>query len=331
MKKTILDFPLQFNRGLKVAKNVFLKHYRVVSPPNNIIICGMGGSGLIGEILVNLRPLNIFINKSYGLPPQAGIGSIIICVSYSGNTEETLSSFKEAIKRKLPIIAITTGGELEKIAKKNNIPLAILPPPYIPPRLALGEQFSAISQILENHNLLSESFIKEILNLGEKLKSKKLEAQGKKLAKKIHHKIPIIYTTNNFKGVSLIWKNSLNETAKMLAIDNYFPELNHNEIVGFSSVDKDQINNKKLIVIILKDPDDHPRILKQIKITKDIIEKEGIKTEIINMQGKNKLEKIFSTIILGFWTSYWLAIYYKVDPTPVKTIENLKKRLKANI
>lgn len=328
MYKVILDFPKQFQIGVKAAKNTRLKSYAFLTPPGNIIICGMGCSALSGDILVTLRPLNVFIHKSYGLPPQAGNESLIICISYSGNTEETLSAFSEALKKKLPLVAITAGGKLAELSKKNKVPVAIIPPLYIPPRLALGVLFAALLQVLANHYLLPEPLIEEILKIRTTLPSGKLAAQGKKIAKKIYQKIPIIYTPNQFREIGLIWKNSLNETAKILAIANYFPELNHNETVGFWKINETQISNKKLLVLILRDRRDRPRVLKQMRITKDIINKEGVGVEFIDIKGKSKLEKIFSTVILGFWISYWLSLEYKVDPTPVKTTDELKRRLK---
>ena len=330
MEKVILDFPKQFQAGIKAAEKTSLKSYTFLTPPENIIICGMGGSALPGDILVTLRPLDVFVHKSYGLPPQAGNDSFVICVSYSGNTEETLSAFSEALKKKLPLIAITCGGKLKELCKENSIPLALIPSPHIPPRLALGVQFAALLQILVNHNLLPESLIKELLKLGQSLKSKKLEGQGKELAKKIYQKIPIIYASKQFREVGLIWKNSLNETAKILAISNYFPELNHNEINGFWKINERQVDSKKLFLISLKDAQDYPRIRKQIKIAEDIIKKEGIEGKAVDIEGKTMLEKIFSAILLGFWTSFWLAIKYEIDPTPVKTTEELKKKLKEN-
>ena len=328
MRKTITDFPKQFRIGVNASKSVHLKSNDLLAPPENIIICGMGGSGLPGDLMVALRPLDVFIHKSYGLPPQAGIESLVICISYSGNTEETLSAFSEAISKRLPIIAITTGGKLAELCKKHEVPIAIIPPPYIPPRLALGVQFAALLQVLTNHDLLPKNFVEEILKYEKTLSSVEFEEKAKKIAKKIYQKIPIIYSPKQFRALSLIWKNSLNETAKILAFDNYFPELNHNETVGFWKINETQISNKELLVLILRDLQDHTRILKQMKITKDIIEKEGVQVEFINIQGKTTLEKIFSTIILGFWTSYCLALKYGVDPTPVKTIEEFKRRLK---
>lgn len=329
MRKIILEFPGQFRIGANSAQSITLKPGKLTRWPENIIICGMGGSALPGDILVSLRPLDVFCHKSYGLPPQAGNESLIICISYSGNTEETLSSFNTALNQKLPLISITTGGKLGKLSKKYGVPVVIIPKSLIPPRLALGEMTAALIQILVNHHILGPEICDELLKVGIKLKSKKFENQGKKLAKRIFQKIPVIYTPKQFREIGLIWKNSLNETAKVLAITNYFPELGHNETVGFWEINEMQIENKKILVLILRDFQDHPRILKQMKIVKDLINEEGVKVEFINIQGKTPLEKIFSMVILGFWTSYWLAIEYGVDPTPVKTIEELKRRLKG--
>jgi len=330
MRRIILEFPKQFEIGIKAAKNVFLEPGKLMRWPENIIICGMGGSALPGDILVTLRPLDVFSYKSYCLPPQARNESLIICISYSGDTEETLSSFNEAFSRKLSVISITTGGKLAELSKKYGIPLAKIPGSKIPPRLALGEMFAALVQVLVNHNILGPEISEEVLKVGTFLKTGGFENQGKKLAEKIFQKIPIIYASRRFREIGWIWKNSLNETAKVLASCNYFPELNHNETVGFWQINKMQISNEKLYVVILRDPEDsHPRILKQMKIAKDLIEEGGVKVEFIDMAGKTMLEKVFSSIILGFWTAYWLALKYKVDPTPVKTIEEFKRRLKT--
>lgn len=327
MRQIILEIPKQFRTGIDAAENVYFKKDGF-DKPENIIICGMGGSGMPGEILATLRPLDIFVYKSYRLPPQAGEKSLIICISYSGNTEETVSAFETAIQRKLPVICITTGGRLAELARKHQTPLVILPKPYSPPRLALAQMFAALIKVLQNGKLLDEKIIEDVLLLEKNLDIEKIEGQGKKLAKKFFKKIPIIYTSRRFQEIGWIWKNSLNETAKIIAFCNFFPELNHNETVGFEKINQDQISNKKIVVVILRDQEDsHPRILKQMIITKTLIEKEGVSVDFIDIKGKNLLEKIFSTAILGLWTAYWLAIEYRVDPTEIKTVNEFKKRL----
>ena len=328
MRRVILDFPKQFKIGLDAAKNVFLKPGVLTRWPENIIVCGMGGSGLPGDILATLKPLDIVSYKDYRLPPQAGNESLIISISYSGNTEETLSSFQEAVKRGLPLLSITTGGKLKKLSKKYGVSCVKLPKNLIPSRLALGEMFAALAQVLVNHNILSRKIPDEIIKLGPFLKSGKTEKQGKKLAEKIFQKIPFIYAPRRFREIAWVWKNSLNETAKILAVANYFPELNHNETVGFWRMNERQLSNKKIYVIVLRDREgSHPRILKQMKITKDIVGKEGVKAEFIDIKGETMLEKIFSTTLLGFWTAYWSALKYKIDPTSIEIIKEFKRRL----
>jgi len=330
MRKIILDFPKQFKIGLNAAKKVHLEKWSFLIPPENVIVCGMGGSALPGDILGTLRPLDVFSYKSYRLPLQAGNESLIICISYSGNTEETLSSFETAVGRNLPVISITTGGKLAELSRRYKVPCVILPPPYLPPRLALGQMFAALIQVLKNHNLLDDSIINELLKLGSSLKPGDFEPDAKKIAKRIFGKIPIIYNSRRFRTVGWIWKNSLNETAKIIALVNYFPELNHNEIVGLWRINEAQISNDEIYVLILRDKtSSHPRILKQMEITKDFIEKEGIGVEFIDIKGKTLLEKLFSTIILGFWTSFWLAMEYKIDPTQIKPIDEFKRKLKS--
>ncbi|MFH1036979.1 MAG: bifunctional phosphoglucose/phosphomannose isomerase [Patescibacteria group bacterium] len=329
MRQIILDFPKQFDIGVKAAEGIVLDPGTLLRTPENIIICGMGGSGMPGEILTTLRPLNVFSYKSYNLPPQAGNESLIVCISYSGNTEETITSFNAALEKKLPIITITTGGKLEELSRKHNIPCVKLPAPHIPPRLALGQMFAALLKVLQNNNLVNKKLIDEISDMDTVLRAEDSEEEGKKLAKEIFKKIPIVYVSRRFREVAWMWKNSLNETAKVLAFSNYFPELNHNETVGFEEINEDQISSKKVYVIILRDfEDSHPQILKQMEITKDLIEREGVQVKFVDMTGKNMLEKIFSSVLLGFWTAFWLAIEYKVDPTEIKMVEEFKKRLK---
>jgi glucose/mannose-6-phosphate isomerase len=313
--------------GLEAAKGVCLN--TPITSLENIIICGVGGSAMPGEILFTLRCKDIFVYKGYNLPLQAVSNSLIVCISYSGETEETLSSFQEAMNRKLLTLTITRGGKLEELSKKYNVPCAKLLGPSLLPRLAIGEMFAALVQLLVNHRILDEGLVEEILELEKSLKPEALEEEGKKLSKKLYKKIPFVYASRRFREIGLIWKNSFNETAKILAIANFFPELNHNEIVGFWKVNEKQISNKKLYVIILRDPEEsHPRTLRHMEITKELLESEGVKVEIIDMKGKSMLEKIFSTVILGFWTSYWLALRYRVDPTPIKMVDEVKRRLK---
>lgn len=332
MHKVILDFPKQFADGLDVAKNV-----RIIGDFNQLIFCGMGGSALPAEVLKILRgfyewPLAIKIHKSYGLPARISPKALVFAISHSGNTEETISSYKEAKKRNLPVIGIATGGKLAELCKKDKTPLVKIPACLadrratgIQPRSALGYQFTAVTKVLSDCNII-ENLEKDILEMAKTLNPKKLEEQGKKLAKKIKGEIPIIYASDKFKALAQIWKINFNENSKSPAFWNYFPELNHNEIVGF---EKSEIESPKIFqVIILRDKKlDHPRILKRMTLTAKLLKERGIKVGIIDIQGVNILTKIFSNYILSQWVSYYLALEYGTDPAPVKMVEEFKKKL----
>lgn len=317
-RKLILDFPRQFSVGMKAAKNIFLKR------PKKIFIAGMGGSVLSGEILKiyfeNAKiKFPLFLHRDYQLPYLAEKKDLIIAISYSGNTEETISAFNEALKKKLKLVAITSGGKLSDLCQKNKIPLVLLPS-GIPPRLSLGYQFSALLKIMINLEIAPDCS-DQILNLEKKLKPRVLENQGKILAKKLINKIPLIYSSWRNFALSYIWKIKFNENSKTPAFANFFPELNHNEMVGFEK------NLKKFYFLILKDQNDHPRIKKRMDLTSEILKAKGLEGEILEIKGENFFEKIFSNLILADWVSYYLAIHYGIDPTPVKIVEEFKKKM----
>lgn len=326
MRGVILNFPKQFSVGLDVAKDVMVRQTQ--HDFNQIIFCGMGGSALPGAILKMLRnfyewPLAIKIHRGYGLPARVSPRALIFVISYSGNTEETISSYEEAKKRNLTIIGIATGGKLAELCKKDKTPLVKIPSKEkIQPRSAVGYQFAAIVKVLSNSNIIKD-LDKDILMLGKSLKSGILEKQGKELAQKIKNKIPVIYASDKFKELAQIWKINFNENSKSPAFWNYFPELNHNEMEGMSHA------THPFQVLILKDDDDHPRIKKRMDVTARLLKEKGLKVDIIKLlKNKNLLLKIFSNYILSQWVSYYLALEYKIDPSPVKTVEEFKKMLK---
>lgn len=318
MREVILNFPKQFKEGLKRAAEI-----KVEGEFEKIVISGMGGSALPANLLITYLAdfkLPIFIHRSYGLPALANQKSLAIFISFSGNTEETISAFKEGRKRKLKRVIITSGGKLAKLAEAENIPLALLPQVKIQPRLAIGYLFSALLKVLANSKIIDDKS-EEILAMAENLKPEILEKPGQNLAKKLINKIPLIYCSNRLKILARIWKIKFNENSKIMAFWNYFPELNHNEIEGFSAF-------KNFSVIILRDKADHPKILKRMELTADLFKEKGVEVDFLEIEGKNILEKIFNNLILSDWTSYYLAKEYQVDPEKVELIEELKRKLK---
>ena len=327
LRQTILDFPAQFEKGFSLAKKVvFPKKF------NSVCISGMGGSSLPVDIVkAYVKHFKkstddyffIYKNRGYKLPVEAYKDCLNIFISYSGNTEETLTSLKEAIENNLPAIGLTHGGEMLKICQQNNIPF-ILIPKTSQPRYALGYFFSILIQLFSNHNFIQEHS-QDVLSSISKLKidTLNLEQKGKDLAKRLKGFTPVIHTTDQMKAVGRIWKIKINETSKTPCFFNYYSELNHNEMVGYT------LPQAKFYLVTLRDKKDHPRLAQRMDIAVQLFKQQGLEAEIIDVpDNQNFFLKLFSSLALADWSSYYLALEYRQDPTPVKMVEDFKKRLK---
>lgn len=329
--QVIENIPNQLIEGLEIAKDV-----KVEGKFKSIMISGMGGSAFPGNLLrIYLHDLfrknpsgshrfGVYQNRFYTLPPEAHDNCLNIISSYSGNTEETVLSFEEALKNNLPCVGIAAGGKVVEMCRQNKIPLALMPPTekILQPRMATACFFSAIFQILVNTGMVEDKQ-NEFQVVVEKLKEKEedFEKQGKKIAEEIAGKTPVIYGSTRFKSLAMIWKIMFNENAKTPAFWNFFPELNHNEMVGFTKP------QGKFHLIILRDNQDHPQNLKRIEITSDILKNYGVSSTIVDMPEGEMLFRIFATLQIGRWASYYLALKYEIDPTPVDMVEKLKEEL----
>lgn len=332
LRRVLLESPDQFKTGFELAKNI-----KVEGAFNKIMISGMGGSALPGNLLrIYLNDLHsangkkhlpIYQNRFYSLPPESFDNCLNIISSFSGTTEETISSFNQALENKLTCVGISSGGDIERICKENNIPHVKLPVPYpnFQPRVATGYFFAAILQLLINHGLTEDSSA-EILSQAEKLKSEvtNLESRGKELASKIKGQTPVIYSSAKYKGVAMVWKIKFNEHAKTPAFWNFFPELNHNEMIGYTNP------QGKFFIIMLRDPQDNPKNLNRFEATAGLLKEKGVDVETINFDGESVFYKIFSSLVLGDFAAYYLALEYGQDPTPVEMVERLKSILAGN-
>ena len=329
-RQMLLDSPDQFKVGFEIAKDI-----RIDGDFQAIEISGMGGSALPGNLLriylsdlfkqnTNARRLEVFQNRFYSLPHEAFKNCLNFISSYSGNTEETIESFQEALDHKLPCIGLSSGGKIEEMCHEHNIPHIKMPVPFenFQPRLGTGYFFGAVIQTLINHELVPNT--KDmILETAQKLKDNisSFEERGKALAEKIAGKTPVIYTSTKYKPVAMIWKIMINENGKTPAFWNFFPELNHNEANGFVSP------QGKFVAIMLRDPADHPRNYKRYEVTAQVIQEYGTDSEIIDYEDGDIFYKMFSSLLLGGFTSYYLALAYGNDPTPVEIVEKFKKLL----
>lgn len=335
MYDKIYNFPEQLEEAAEIGRNLN-PDMNYFSGIKNIIVIGMGGSAIGGDLvrsyLADKINVPFYICRHYRLPQFVNQNSLVIGSSYSGNTEESLSAFDDAITRKAKIACITTGGELGRLALQNNYLTAQLPKGY-PPRAALGFSFVPLLFLLSKLGF-APGVEDDITALIGQLKSSREDYsietdfdknRAKSLAAKLYGKIPIIYTGPELiDAIGTRWKGQICENAKCLAFNNQFAEFNHNELVGWNVIDA---YRDKIVVIYLKDTDDHARISKRMSIVKQIIKREKVEVIEVESKGAFPLKRMFSLIQAGDFTSFYLAILNNIDPTPVKVIDFLKDEL----
>ncbi len=333
MLEKILGFPQQLKHALDLAKaaKISLSSREI----QNICVCGMGGSAIGGDLvrscLNNRLDIPFSVNRYYQVPNFINESSLVIVCSYSGNTEETLAAYEDAHQRKAQIVCVTTGGILGDKAAKNNHPVFSVPPGY-PPRAALGYLLVPIlycifltGQIADPESDILET-IGVLENLVIEYDPDENDCLPKQMSRSLKDKVPLIYASvAGFEPVTWRWKGQFSENSKVLAFSNIFPELNHNEIMGWGPLYE---INKKFKVIYLRDRDDHSQIRKRMELTQTIVEKHtGDFIIEVQSQGESLLARIFSLIFLGDIVSLYLAVENQVDPTSIENIDFLKRGL----
>ncbi len=307
-----------------------------------LIVCGMGGSAIGGQLLRDLiaedSDVSVHIERGYTLPAFVGKDTPVVCVSYSGNTEEVLSCFHDGLERGAPMAVISSGGILTEEAKKAGIP-ALSIPGGMPPRAAIGYLFTPLLKLASCWGFCSidEEEFRSVLRKTRKLLDKcSLEADlagntPMQLAKRLYGKIPLVYSANGLLvGAAYRWKCQFNENSKCMAFVNNFPELGHNEIMGWDSPEKIR---QEIFLIMLTDVDDHPRVGKRMSVTYDILEPLAAGAIKLNSVGgpgfAGRLARLLSVVALGDLTSVYLAVESGKDPTPIDKIEEIKNLLRS--
>ena len=303
--------------------------------PQNIVIVGMGGSAIGGEILHDwLRdtlPVPIEVCRDYVLPAYVNKDTLVLANSYSGNTEETLTAFLTAIQRKCTVLAVTSGGQLEAFCKKLHVPHVMIPS-GLQPRVAVPYMFFPLPVLLEKLGILSniEDELEEAITVLAKVaKANALtvpagDNRAKQLAADLLGTIPVVYGFRQYTSIAHRLKAQFNENSKVHSRSNVFPELNHNETVGY---DAPEALSKQQSVILIRDPHEPPEIRNRIETTTDLVFNRAKTVMEITAQGEGKLAKMFSVMCTGDYASVYLAILQNKDPTPVKRIDRVKGEL----
>ncbi|MFH1752871.1 MAG: bifunctional phosphoglucose/phosphomannose isomerase [Candidatus Omnitrophota bacterium] len=336
MLKLLSGFPGQLKEALAIGKKISFDK-DVKRDFNKIVFCGLGGSAigadLIRSYVAKVCRLPIIVNRDYTLPAFVDDKTLLIVSSYSGNTEETLSAYDEGRKRGANIVAITTNGKLKENTQKDKVP-CIMIPAGLPPRCALGYSSIPVLVLLSKLGVISdnENEIEKTSDLLAELYKAELAPDidpgkniSKRIARELFGKYAIIYGANQHTDCAATrWRGQLAENSKAISSTHLFPEMNHNEIVGWANP-KDLM--KDLAVVILRDKGDHPRVAKRMDISASIINKVGTKIIEISSRGDSLLGRIFSLIYIGDFVSFYLAILNDVDPTPVDSVMYLKSEL----
>jgi len=301
--------------------------------PKNVVFSGMGGSSLVAELAMTWPRLTVpfVVSKSYGLPPFVNGDTLVICASYSGNTEETLSSMGEAEKAGASIAVITHGGKLAERAQKSGYRTAYLPE-CPQPRTGIFYAYRALLEIFIAADLVDKELINELEGLVEPLQNACVQwgptieqdnNEAKKLALEMVGKSPIIFGGPLMYPAAYKWKIDVNENAKNTAWCNVVPEFNHNEMIGWSSHPHD----KPFAVVDLISSYEHPRVVRRFEVADRLLSGKRPKALAIAAVGSSPLEHMLYLVLLGDFASTYLALLNHVDPTPVALVERFKKEL----
>lgn len=318
MYETIKSFHTQF------AFEPVIKNLDALKSHEWVIAAGMGGSHLAAGLLKVWKPeLPLIIHKNYGLPdfPENVLdASLLIANSYSGNTEEALDVYSEAGKKGMARAAVSTGGKLLELSEKDGTPYIKMPDTNIQPRSALGFSFKSLLKLLGE-----EEALQEVGKLSESLNVARYEEFGKKLAERLKGFVPIIYSSERNFSIAYNWKIKFNETGKIPSFSNVFPELNHNEMTGFDAKENTRVLSEKFYFIFLTDAADHSKIQKRMIVTMNLFKDRRLRVEEIPLSGDSIFYKIFSSLLIADWASYYTAENYGVEAEKVPMVEEFKK------
>jgi glucose/mannose-6-phosphate isomerase len=338
MLDLVLHLPDHVENAWRMMKSFKAPRMSVRAP---VILCGMGGSAIGGMLLRDMiqhdARVPLFFESTYALPEFADHTTPVVCVSYSGNTEEVVSCFQNALMKKSPTIVITSGGRLGEEAEAAGVPL-IRVPGGMPPRAALGGLFTPLLGLVSQWGAYPvsdeevESAVRKSRKIAEKyfLAGDPVESRALQLAKRLYGKTPLVYSGDGLlRAAAYRWKCQFNENSKSMAFENNFPELGHNEIMGWECPERLRAD---FFLIVLRDSEDHPRVQRGMEAAYKMLEPLASGAALIDSEGEKgrsgRLARLLSIILLGDFTSVYLAVEYGKDPTPIEKIERIKDELR---
>ena len=299
MRDLISAFGDQLARGAALAKPIDIPFRRIIS-------CGMGGSAVAGEILSMLRD-DVVVHWDYDLPVGAGAQDLVVCTSWSGNTEETISSYERAVALGSPTLVITTGGKIADLARQNHSPLVMIPAETNAPRVGAGLMIGAL---LASFGLASQI---------PAIDAAALEDEGKKLAEGFSDRLLIVYAAHPWRKLTGFWKMVYSETTKRQVMANWFPSGAHVEVVGWEGPYAD-----KVTFLFLRDPEDAPRYTKNFDALLAILDQKGYAVRNVRLQGATVLEKACNAYVTALWTALHVAQSLGVDPEATVLLDEFK-------
>lgn len=323
MKNLVENFPKQLQEALNIAQQAKISSPKKIE---SILITGLGGSGIGGtvmaELAVKTSAVPITISKDYFIPAFVNENTLVIVCSYSGNTEETISAMKLAMKKNAQFVCITSGGKVKEIAEQNNFDLILIPGGN-PPRACIGYSLVQLLHVFETKQIANLHYKKEIeaaINLLIQ-KEADIKQKAKLFADKLHNKIPVIYSLGSTEGLAVRFRQQINENSKMLCWHHVIPEMNHNELVGWAG------GSKNLAVCVLRTSFDYERNIARLEINKEVFAKYTDTVFEIFAEGDSPLVQSLYLIHITDWVSCYLADLKNIDPTEVKVIDFLKGAL----
>ena len=324
MNDYINDFTNHLSEAIEIANNTNLTHY--TKEIRNVLICGLGGSGIGGTIVSDIISPKVSIpiaaTKDYSIPNFVNEHTLVIANSYSGNTEETLYALEKCQARGAEIAVITSGGKLKTIAEENKYNKIIITGNQ-PPRAMFGYAFTELFFMLNHYGIIDASFKSDFDNAITLLNTEKanIQKQAMDLAKKMYKQTPVIYVANGFEGVAIRFRQQINENSKMLCWHHVIPEMNHNELLGWRT------NVEDLAVVYFRNKSDYERNQIRMDINKKVIAKFTSNITEIWSKGDSLIENSLYHINLGDWVSWYLSEMNNVDAIEIDIINFLKGEL----